>query len=505
MFKRLGLTVLFVSVCFGFSFAQMPEGFDVSISVDVNAFEMRQVEKSDVELRREAGRDAGQTIVLPFSDRNWNSGTGVSFSYDGGFFGARLALDVTTSDQQYYDREKREWFDFYPVTAGAMNAWYKPFGDLLKLSIGRGIGSGYADSQGGEALRVFSGGERGNWDFSRAVDDIAQGEGVLLEGFFGPVSVALAGRYSKSELFNVSLNPNDPPVTQNTKYASMEQRNFSYGARVGGELSGFAKLNASYIIEFDNITGSNYTSDREGVLQPISGEAEFTRHLFGVFASLYPFRDFGVSLGYNGIFTKYPEEIFSGGTMVPITMPAVLQQGINLNMRYSGINRLVLRTDHNVSFWGDKNFLIFGMPAYGSVNAGITAETAITRDYPIVGHLLVWNGLGVNYQFTDTFKLDLYVRNLFRRTLTESSGTDVEFLFTRNMTVGELKAVWLPRENMEFFIGLTLEHMITTLSEDIAKETIRIKDGFGDLANAGEIRDTSLVFKVPIGMTVKLR
>ena len=92
MTKKAVLPLLLAVFCAGFTYAQMPEGLEISVSVDVNAFEFRQIEKSDVELRKEAGENVGRNIHLPFSDNNWYSGTGVSFSYDGGVWGGSFSL-----------------------------------------------------------------------------------------------------------------------------------------------------------------------------------------------------------------------------------------------------------------------------------------------------------------------------------------------------------------------------------------------------------------------------
>jgi len=502
MLKKTGIVLLLTFVCFGAVNAQMPRGIEVSVDAETNALELNKNEKSDVELRNQAGRDVGQTLAWPFGGHNWYAGTNLALSYDGGFFGGKLSLGITTSNQQYYDKDRREWFDLFPVHAGAMNAWVKLFNDSLKISLGRGIGSGYADSQGGEGLRIYTGVEQDSWNKSRNADDVVQDEGLLLEGFFGPVSLALAGRYYTPTLYSKSLNPNDPLATQNTRYTSMEQRNFSYGARVGSQIGELGKISASYILEYDNATGDNYTQDRDGELVPRSGEAKFSRHLLGVFASLYPMDKLGVSLSYNGVLTRYPDQIYGAGQMVNITLPTVYQQAVNLNLRYGGVDRWTFRIDHNVSFWGDKNFTIFN-PA--RKNDGIAAESATTLGLPTVSHLLVWNGLGVNYDLSDTWRLELYVRNLRRQDLAEDNGKSMEYRFTRNQLFGELKGIWRPNDNLELYFGVEIENTTTVISKDAATETVGQKDGFTVLGNVREIRDTSLNVKVPVGITVRMR
>jgi len=502
MHKRKLIPLLLMVASWGFAHAQqLPEGIDVDVNAEINAFELNKVDKSDVDMRREAGRDVGQQLRLPFGGANWYNNTGISFSYAGLYFGGKLSLDVTTSDKQYYDEDKREWFDMYPVHAGAMNVWFRPLNDMFKVSMGRGIGSGYADAQGGEGMRIYSGADQDTWDKSRNPDDPSQDEGLLLETFFGPVSLALAGRYYSSQLFTKNLFTSGPQAY--LKYASMEQQNFSYGARVGYQINDFGKINASWIVEYDNKTGDNYTDNRDGVFVPISGEAELTRHLFGLFASLYPFAKFGVSLSYNAIYTQYPEQVYDGQEMVNITLPGLYQQALNLSLRYEGIKGLMLRTDHNISFWEDKNFKIYKFPSLE--DAGIVAETAITLGYPMVGHLLIWNGMGVGYELSDAWKLELYLRNLYRRDTATDTEKNIEYRFTRNRIYGELKGFWRPIENLEVYFGVIVENTLTLLSEDVAKETVNIRDGFMVQENAREIKDTVLSLKVPVGITVRIR
>jgi hypothetical protein len=326
---------------------------------------------------------------------------------------------------------------------------------------------------------------------------------VLLEGFLGPVTLALAGHYYKPFLFAKSLNPNDPPESQNTRYASMEQRVYSYGGRIGSMIGDWGKINISYIQDFSNETGHNFTENRDGKLVPTTGEAEFTTHLFGLYASLVPFKDFGFTLGYSGIVTQYVKEIYALQQMVNTTMPTVFQQGINLNLRYTGFNRLTLRTDHNVSFWADKNFSIFGFP--GLKNAGVAPESSLTIGYPMVDHLLIWNGLGVGYQITDKWQIDLYVRNLHRRDMAIDDAKNIEYRFTRNMVHGDLKGTWKADDKLELYVGLVLENTVTVLSEDAHKELAGTRDGFGALANVRETRDTVSLVKIPVGMILKIR
>jgi hypothetical protein len=210
---------------------------------------------------------------------NWISDAGFSVSYDGGFFGGTLGVGTTVKENRI------EYTD--PVGKfNTLKAWMMPFGKWFKFTAGIGIGSGYADSLGADpGMRIYNGAEQGNWNADRDPDNITQDQGVLLEGFIGPVTLALAGRYYNPTVFALSLNPTDTDENKrNTEWAYKDEKEFSYGARIGSEIGEWGKVNASYILEFSNYYEAQqnfYGADRDGNIVPLFGNTELTRHLFG--------------------------------------------------------------------------------------------------------------------------------------------------------------------------------------------------------------------------------
>jgi hypothetical protein len=495
MLRKPGIALLLLMTGFGIVFAEppelpkMPAGFEVNLNLDADLFELQKIEKSDMELRKEAGRNVGQTVAWPFSNFNWNGDTNLFITYNGGFFGGAFGLCAESPA------------DNYMVKVSTARAWVKPFGGFVKITGGLDIPANYADSLDADpGMRIYNGNEQAEWDHSRDPDNITQDEGILLEGFVGPVTLALAGRYYLPTLFTKSLNPSDPPETQNTKYTSMEQKQYSFGARVGSEIGEWGKVNASYIIEYSNATGENYAPNRDHVLVPTTGDAEITSHLFGLYASLTPLQHLGVSLGYNGIITRYVDQVYRVQDMHDITLPVIFRQAVNLNLRYRGIPRWTFRTDNNVSFWTDRNYTIFGFSA--PKDMGIVPESQ-SAGYADVDHFLIWNGLGVGYQLTETVKLELYARNLYRRDIARDFD-DEEILFTRNKIFGELKGIWQPNDALELSVGLVLENQLTVISEDANKRLVGGADGFGMSANVKETKDSVFVVRIPLKMIIKM-
>jgi hypothetical protein len=356
-------------------------------------------------------------------------------------------------------------------------------------------------------MRIYNGVEQDSWDADRDPDNITQDQGILLEAFMGPVSVALAGRYYNPTVFALDINPTDPNEEErHTKWAYKDESEFSYGIRLGSLVGEWGKLNASYILEWSNYGHEQqnfYTKDRDGVIVPAFATAEAANHLFGLYASLKPLPDLGLSLGYNGILTSYLDRFYSAGAWQETTLPRVYQQAANLNLRYTGISKWVFRTDHNISFWTDKNYSIFGITAIKDMGTAAQSQTLGLAD---VGHLLIWNGLGIGYQLSGNWKLDLYVRSLYRRDLAQDVQVDhEEFHFNRASAKAELKGIWQPNKNLEFYTGMIIENTSTGISKDVNKRRVNEPNGFISQEAVNGIRDSAFSFKIPTGITIRMR
>jgi len=484
----------------GVVFAETPRGFGAELNLDFDAFRLDNLEKSDEELRYQAARNTGKTVAWPFGGYNWYTDSTVVLTYNRGIFGGEFSLNVSAPSVN----------NIFLPKIGSLNGWIRPF-DWFKLTAGLYIPSEYIDNLDADpGMRIYNGVTRDNWDGSRNPDNITQDEGVLLEGFAGPVTIGFAGRYYMPNLFSWAVNPSDPDdAVKYTKYAKMEQATYSFGGRAGYDGGGWGKVNASYIVEYANNSGNNYTLDRDNNVVPNVGRAEVTSHLFGLYASLTPLSDLGLTLGYNGIYTKYLDEFYSGtgdnGNWHKTALPWVYRQAVNLNARYKGVPRWTFRTDNNVSFWTDKDYTIYDLTT-GEANYGLVTETQ-GSGYADVDHLLIWNGLGVKYELTPAWRLELYARNLYRRDTARGAYNNIEreLAFTRNMVSGELKGVWQPLEDMEFSMGLVLENTVTIVSEDVHKLLVGRTDGFTVAANVRETTDTNFVFRIPLKMIIRIR
>jgi hypothetical protein len=472
----------------GLVFSEEGKKFTATVDIDANAFLLRQYSYSDASNRQYA-RNTSTMENLPFGGFNWVDDTAVSFSFDGPFYGGTLALD---------DRDNE---------IGGIKVWGK-IGSFLKITAGNDIGATYADSLDADpGMRIYTGTitatssdwDESHWNESKDPDNITQDKGVLVETFVGPFTIALAGQYYDGSTLSIDVNGN---VNQHSLWEYVDQKRYGYGGRIGYDFGDWGKVNVSYVNQYNNIGGNNYLLNQASQKPvPVFAHTETNIHMFGAYASLKipPVPGLAFSLGYNGVYTKYLDEFYRNGSILVETLvPSVYKQGFNFNARYKGIPRLTLRTDNNYSFWIDRDYTAYGIT--GKLNYGLES-TVEGADMADVGHWFLWNGVGAVYEFTSVFKLSLYVRNLHRETAASNGGTVWKVSWAK--LAGELTATFKPHgDNLEFYAGFTLERTEIFFSKEVNAQITR---KFISTAVPSDTTDVELVFKIPVGMIIKLQ
>jgi hypothetical protein len=472
----------------GLVFPEEGKKFTATVDIDANAFLMRKTTYSDDSIRQYA-RNTSTMENLPVGGFNMIDDTAVTFSFDSPYYGGTLSLD---------DRDNE---------IGGIKVWAR-IGPYFKITAGNDIGAGYADSLDADpGMRIYTGTitptssawDESHWNESKDPDNITQDKGVLLESFIGRFTIALAGQYYDGETLSIDVNGN---VNQHSKWEYVDQKKYGYGGRMGYDFGGWGKVNVSYVNQYSNIGGNNYLlnpASQEPV--PVFASTETNVHMFGAYASLKipPVPGLAVSLGYNGVYTKYLDEFYRNGTLrVETLVPSVYKQGFNFNARYTGIRRLTLRTDNNYSFWTDRDYTPYGITGKGNYGLESTVEGA---DMANVDHLFLWNGFGAAWEFTPVFKLSLYVRKLYRET-SASNGSAV-WKVSWDKLVGELTATFKPHgDNLELYAGFTLERTGIFFSKEVNAQITR---KFVSWADAVDTNDVELAFKIPVGMVIKLQ
>jgi hypothetical protein len=457
-------------------------GFTAQVDIDTNLFQATWTKFSDADQRFNLPSLHRTNSFLidnyPFGGFNILDDTNVAFGYNGDWYGGNLSLNSGG--------------------LGGIKAWLSFFDGKLKISGGNDIGYGYADSQGADAgLRVYDDHVRTTIDRNNTSvdsntnpDNITQDKGILLELNLDPVKIALAGGGNiddvSQNIGNLISATNDDPIYGYS---------FRYGSNVGGKIGDIAKINGTYILQAAKKETEYLYDTTSGKIIAKSPDAETWSHLFGLYGSYYPWGNdrLGITLGYAGIFVKYLDEFDVNSKT---TMPSVLKHGVNLTARYK-TDKLTIKTDHNYSFWTDKNYNIYNLykPAEEKMkDYGLLADTSDASEMSEVAHSFLWNGIGASYHFTPVFEGSIYTRNLLRTDETP------EYKMTTMYFSLEIKSTFRLGPHVETYVGVTWQYTGRTTSESIARES----GEFGANPPA-ETRDSVNVIQIPLGVTVKLQ
>jgi hypothetical protein len=457
------------------------KGFTAQVDIDTNLFQATQTEYSDA---KERYKRTNSFLInnYPFGGSNVLNDTNVGFGYNGDWYGGNLSLNSGG--------------------LGGIKAWLSFLDGKIKISAGNDVGYGYADSQGADAgLRVYDDHVRTNNDGNNDADDesvdsnknpdnITQGKGILFEFNLDPFKLAVAGSGNTTDMAanigKVMAAGNNDPVYGH---------NFQYGINAGGNFRDFAKVNVSYILQAEkDETQYEYNATSDKIIAK-GADAETWNHLFGIYASYYPWGNdnLGFTLGYAGVFTQYLEEFSINSETV---MPQVFKNGINLTARYKR-EKLTIKTDHNYSFWSDKNYKIFYLykpDASKMKDYGLLAKTNTGSQGSDVNHSFLWNGIGASYQFTPVIEGSIYTRNLLR--IDETS----EYKMTIMYFSLELKSTFRFTPQVEAYAGITWHYTGRQVSESLP----RALDEFG--ANDPKAtNDFTNMIQIPVGFTVRLQ
>ena len=476
--KVVGVAALLFVAGFGLAFAQDRGVIDVTLDVRFNVAEYSDFTYSDESIR--PGSNNYSYLSLGPLDGNWfTKDSVIRFSYSRENFGGSMVLRPA-------DFGTPPW-----------RAWLN-IGPMFRVSAGNDNESLYADAQGADpGFRVYNGTQGDNgWNGSINPDNITQDNGLLLESFLGPVTVAITG---------LVLNPGKMVeiIDDGTNTFVSENRKLRAGARLGSEIGKWGKVNASYFATYER-QGASFNAF-EGELRPTLSGAEFYNHHFGVFAGLAPLENLGVTFGYGGIAVQYLDEFWnrSNGVKQQTVQPSVLYNALMLNARYTDlIPGLTLRTDHNYTFWTDKNLGSLASNISGWIDRGPLSTTTYPET-PDVGHIVLWNGIGTSYRLGDVLGLELYVRNLFRRDFANETN-DESYILDRNEFFVEPKVVLHLSQFAKIELAVAIINTTTGASEDLnfrGRTQFNVLDGSSRRKLATS--DSEFRIEVPIGVTMQ--
>ena len=440
-------------------------------------------------LRRSVNEKDSQSFKFPFSGLDWLSDdSNISTGFETDWFGAN------------YSFKRSNITNF-----GAVRGWVK-FGwpDLyLKIIAGNDNDFTYADPLGADpGLRVYTGAVGNNWKDNVNPDNITQGNGIALNGVWNGLTLDLAA----SEF---SLTPRKTQTVKPgtvAEYGDIEDKSFKYGGRIGCLLGDLGKVNASYFMDYNKV-GTQYSWNPQTLeLVAQAANAEVFNHYYGIFATLTPFDNFGATLGYSGVATKYLDEYFSVSGNMETTYPLILKHGVNLNFRYNGLlnGALRLRNDNSMTIFKDKNYSCFEVTGTATWGADYNT-TSVGKNYAEIQHFFLWNGLGIEYdlKWFEGLMLSLYTRNLFRHDIATSNPNIVqqEYKVVRNEFFADLQVKYFFSDKAMVFAGLRMEYYTIFRSEDLnGQNPSFFINSMIMPREARETTDSRMSLSIPIGL-----
>jgi hypothetical protein len=458
-------------------------GFTAQVETNTNLFQMTSVKFSD---EKERFLRSGYSLVnnYPFGAINILDGTNVGFAYNDDWYGGNVSLNSGG--------------------LGGIKAWIGFWDNKLKISAGNDIGYAYADSQGADAgLRVYDDsvrntgeGEKENEsiDISKNPDNISRDQGVLLEFDLNPIKIALAGG---GNFIDMSKNMGNVQLIRTATYEQepVYGHRLQYGLNIGVKIGDFAKINGAYILQSEkNETLYEYIQASKEI-KPKQADTEITTHLFGAYGSVYPLGNdtLGITVGYAGVLVQYLDEFSADSATVK---PQIMKNGINLAARYKN-DKLTVKTDHNYSFWVDKNYRIFNLhkPYIDLKDYGLKSADTNAADFADVSHSFLWNGIGVSYNFTPVIEAGIYARNLIR-----IDETSTYRMFNDYFSV-ELKSTFRFSPMVEAYMGLVYQYTGRVTSKELSEGVAEFSPG----NTAKETNDVRNMIQIPIGFKVKLQ
>ncbi|MDR2247111.1 MAG: hypothetical protein LBE17_10680 [Treponema sp.] len=441
-------------------------------------------------LRKMPTNQNTQAASFPFSNMDWLSDDStISMGYQSSWFGGKYTFKKSNI-----------------VNFGAVQGWVK-FGaedSYLKIIAGNDNDFTYADPLGADpGLRIYTGGTTvKDWQVHENPDNITLGNGIGLAGFFKGWSFDLAA----SDYAATPQKTQTPKPNTVNEYGDTEDLSYQAGGRIGYAAGDLARVNASYIIEYDQ-AASKYGWDSEGVIVPAAADAERWIHRGGVFGTVTPINGLGVTLGYSAHVTQYLDEHYSAIGSLETTFPLIWKHAVNLNARYNGLlgGKLRVRTDNSMTIYTDKNYSVFDVTnAAWTLNYNYRADG---KNYAEVQHFFLWNGMGVEYDIAKIkdrkVMLAFYGRNLLRIDEAVSSIIEQQYTFSRDELKLDLQVKYYFSDHVSVFAGLRFQDLITTRSKDLTGQS---KEYFVDSmkmpGDAYETTDHQMAFAIPVGINM---
>jgi hypothetical protein len=253
-------------------------------------------------------------------------------------------------------------------------------------------------------------------DMSRVTDDALTGLGVTAPEM--DLSAGMAGLNIADLINSIMGGGGDDPIGPFPYDGNPEgYRKVAAAARVDGskiaDLVSFSVIYKLYGGDFD-------TEDKRQVTatdptQP-NGDG-FTAHSFGLFANLDLLDSLGIGLAYSGFVVSREKNNNVAGVDGDATYRYPYYNGIDLHVNFTGVDKLTINFNNNISF-----STIKGSDSTDTITVGINKGSAIGGQqgadyaglgdsYRSQGYLSLYNALGVKYQISEPMYVNFQVAN----------------------------------------------------------------------------------------------
>jgi hypothetical protein len=183
----------------------------------------------------------------------------------------------------------------------------------------------------------------------------------------------------------------------------------------------------------DDTWENDYTAP--GNVQPDGQQA--TAHTFGVYANLFVINNFGIGIGYSGLFRTYEDDKTAMGTTT-VTRSGPFFQGVDLRFQFTGVPNLTITLNNafTVAFaegTSDTNKRVVGL-AGDELKIGGKEEQA---------WYALYNALGINYKLTPALTANFGVSNkigMFNHDDKAPAAEDLSFKFRTNQLGATINA-----------------------------------------------------------------
>jgi hypothetical protein len=271
-----------------------------------------------------------------------------------------------------------------------------------------------------------------------------------------------------------------------------------------------AKINASYKIYYNSIASRfNIPGGNSSELEAFSADAEVFEHLFGLYGSMYFLGgSLGITAAYMGNLSVFLSEYYSSSVtgMVETAIPVTLKNGIGLNAMWNTPAGITFRTENSVSFWQDKDYDIFGTGLKWNLNL---EDKKTADDFALVDHIVLMNGLGMSYPFTNNLRGNIFLENIYKRWYAHGRmrGIIREYAVMENTARVELGLTYNFNPNALVFAKLDVSYMTTSRSLDINAASLNffVDKYQGKKPDPVATTDTVLTVRIPIGVTLKIQ